>query len=585
MNLNCCYVDYSKRGDIELGIAKTEPCKEIKHRGKFADIYFLEQETSLVENSNFTVMVNGLVESFKSADKVLKIIEEIGIEETLKVVDGVFSLTVYDKSDEKLYISRDHFGVTQAYYYIDKDLLLFSNRLKAFKNCSLFKKEIDFNTLGQYLQHGYIVEPYTIFLNCYKVKSSHFLEIDLETKKISEYKYWDIVDFYNMPRLKLSEDEIIKTSEELLKKAIESKVGDSKKVGAFLSGGYDSSAIVSLLSLNQNCNLHTYTVGFFDKEVNEAPFAKKIADHLNVKHKEHYFSADDLKDLIKNFAKVYDEPIADKAALPSILISSLAKSDVDIIFGGEGGDEIFASSGFLKKYKLLNSIPFPIKYIASLALKLLPKSTRNEKWSKMLEQRNIENVIKYKDITQNFDTVDKLIISPLKERNIDFSDSKIDPFSHYLDRIFPLVIKSYVVNNLLPKIYFSTNHYNIQPRVPYLDRKFVEFLAQVDIDIKQNFCINKYILKKILQKYIPSELIDRPKKGFDVPVGELLKSELRDILNLYINRERIEKEGIFKVDEVLELKKRFLHSNSYYDEQNIWNILVFELWYEEWFSK
>jgi len=530
-------------------------------------------------------MVDGLVESFKSSQKVLEVIEEIGIEETLKVVDGVFSLTVYDKADEKLYLSRDHFGVTQAYYYKDKDLVLFSNKLKTFKNCSLFKKQIDFNTLGQYLQHGYILEPYTIFLNCYKVKSAHFVEIDLKTKDVSEYKYWDIVDFYNMPRLKLSEEEVIKKSEDLLKSAINSKVAGKKRVGAFLSGGYDSSAIVSLLSLNRDYDLHTYTVGFSDKEVNEAPYAKKIADHLNVKHSEHYFSADDLKDLIKNFAKIYDEPIADKAALPTILISSLAKSDLDIIFGGEGGDEIFASSGFLKKFNFLNSLPYPLKSIASFILKFMPNSTRNMKWSQMLSQKNTENIIKYKDITLDFEAVNRLITSPLKERSIDFSDSNITPSSHYLDKIFPLVIKSYVSNNLLPKIYFSTNYYNIQSRVPYLDRKFVEFLAQVDIDIKRKFGINKYILKKILQKYIPSELIDRPKKGFDVPVGDLLKNELRDILDLYINRERIEKEGIFEADEVLELKRRFLNSNSYYDEQNMWSILVFELWYEEWFSR
>jgi asparagine synthase (glutamine-hydrolysing) len=203
----------------------------------------------------------------------------------------------------------------------------------------------------------------------------------------------------------------------------------------------------------------------------------------------------------------------------------------------------------------------------------------------MLAEKNIENVIKYKDIIQNFDTVDKLIKAHIVQRDIEFDNSNLNSNSHYLDKIFPLMLKSYVSNNLLPKIHFAANYYDLQPRVPYLDRKFVEFLAQVDVRIKRKSDINKYILKKILNKYIPSELIDRPKKGFDVPVGKLLKNELKDLLDFYINKERIEKEGIFDVNEVLKLKRRFLNSNSYYDEQNIWNLLVFELWYEEWFSR
>jgi len=584
MNLNCSYIDYSKCAKLDLDISSKEPYKEIKYSGKYADVYFLAQKSSLFENENLILMIEGAIESFKSFEKLLALVEELGVKETLKTIDGVFSLTIYDKKSEKFYITRDHFGLTQAYYYQHADVALFSNTLKIYKNCSLFKKEIDFSTLGQYLQHGYIVEPYTIFLNCKKVRSAHFIEFDIKNRKSYENKYWDIVDFYNLPRVKLSEEEIIQKSEELLKSAIESKVNGSTRVGAFLSGGYDSSMIVSLLSQNRDIKLHTYTVGFSDDEVNEAPYAKKIADYFKIEHHEHYFCASDLKDLIEDFAKVYDEPIADKASIPTMLISLLAEDDVDIIFGGEGGDEIFASSGFLDKFKLLNTIPYPLRVMASSILKILPHTTRNIKWSYMLEQKNIENVIKYKDIVQNFNAVDKLIKAQIKQRDIEFDSTHINHNSHYLDKIFPLMLKSYVSNNLLTKIHFATKYFNLKPKVPYLDRKFVEFMAQVDVDIKRKEDTNKYILRKILDKYLPSKLIDRPKKGFDVPIGLLLKNELREFLDQYINRDRIVKEGVFEVDEVLELKRRFLNSNSYYDEQNIWNILVFELWYEEWFS-
>ena len=388
-----------------------------------------------------------------------------------------------------------------------------------------------------------------------------------------------------MPRVTLSEDEIIKKCQRVLKSSINAKVGTSKEIGAFLSGGYDSSLITAILNSDPSIKLHTYTVGFADSNIDEAPFAQKIAQYLKTKHTEYYFNAKLLKDLLDNFAEVYDEPLADKAALPTMLISKAASSEVELIFGGEGGDEIFASSSFLNKFNLINAVPYPARFIFSKALKLFPKSAKYIKWSKIFEQKNIENVLKYKDMTLSFSEVSKLIKTQIHEKPIDFSNSNINPASHCFDKIFPLILKSYVSDNLLTKISFAANAYHVSPKTPYLDKKFVEFLAQVDVKLKHKNESNKYILKKILENYLPLKLVDRPKRGFNVPVGEMLKNELRPVLDHYINEQRLEKEGIFDPKEVIKLKNRFLNSSSNYDEQNIWNILIFELWYEHWFNE
>jgi len=587
--MSYCYIDYSKQNAIELSVDKTDISKEIKIIGSYADFYFSiskgDTSTSLVEDSRFVLLVDGAIESKGiSPKKLLELLADVEIEEVLDRVEGVFSLILYDKSKELFYLSRDHFGLTPLYYYQQEDIVLFSNTLKAFKPISVFKKEIDFDSLGQYLQHGYILQPRTMFKDCYKVKSAHVVRFDLKTKVLDQEKYWDIVDFYNKPRVKMSEEAIIAKSEKLLKKAIKAKVGNSKKVGTFLSGGYDSSAIASILSVDKTTDLHSFTVGFNDSELDEAPFAQEIAEHLKVKHNEYYFNADYLERTLNRFAEVYDEPLSDMAAIPTMLICERSSQKADILFGGEGGDEIFASSSYMEKFNQINALPYPVKFIFSKVFKLFPGCDKCIRYSKMLEQKNIEDILNYKDMTLFFDKASKLIKAPIQEQPMDFSDSNLNPASHHLDKIFPSILKSYVNNNLLPKVSFAARAYHVSVKIPFLDRKFVEFLATVDLKLKQKNSTNKYILNKILNKYLPNKLIDRPKKGFSVPAGEILKNELRYILDQYINEERLTKEGIFNPNEVMKLKKIFLNSNAYIHDKNIWDILIFQLWYEHWYK-
>ncbi len=206
-----------------------------------------------------------------------------------------------------------------------------------------------------------------------------------------------------------------------------------------------------------------------------------------------------------------------------------------------------------------------------------------EKLSKMIAEKNIEYSWKYQDMTLSSTDIKKLINFPIKEIEMDFEDLKIDNLNS-LNKVFLFMFRSYVTDNLIVKLTYAAKNYNLKPKVPYLDREFVEYLSTIDIKIKQKNSQNKYILREILKEYLPLKLLDRPKKGFATPAAQMLKSDSREFLDRYINEEKIKKEGIFNPYEVMKLKRDFLTSNSHYHAQNIWNILIFELWYEEWFS-
>ncbi len=592
MDLSYCYIDYGKSPHKSLQLSDTKLQLEYSFETENAILYFgISQQTStlqLEENAQFIILRSGHVESNLS---LLAVLREKTIQACLEELEGIFSFVIFDKYTKRVYLTRDSMGIRPLYYYQKEDFILISNKMGLFRECEAFEKKINYQALGQYFQHGYIQQPYSIILDCHKVKAAHYVTFDLTTKQQYSTKYWDIADFYNLPRVTESEASIIEKTQALLSQTITQKVNNQKHIGSFLSGGYDSSTIVALIkSLTKN-NCHTFTAGFHDQKVNEAPYAKRIANYLKSEHHEYYVDAGDLELLLKDVTKVYDEPIGDKAVLPTMLIFEAAsKEGIEMIFSGEGGDEIFAASGFMSKFQFLHTIPYPLRLLISKLLKLSVKlghkeRRRCEKWANMFAEKEIAHILKYKDITLSFSDIQKLLLVEMKEQPLDFSDTHFTTSTHYIDAIFALILKSYVSDNLLTKITSASHYYNHAVSMPYLDTKVLTFLAQVDYNLKSKNGTNKYILKQILSQLLPSSLIERPKKGFSVPVAKMLKNELRTLLDDYINPERIQEEGILNVDEVMKIKSQFLASDSYYDEQNIWNLLIFELWYDEWFNK
>lgn len=532
---------------------------------------------------------NYTFESDSDTEVILKAYHRWGIKAVDKF-NGMFAITIYNKENKKLVFIRDRAGVKPFYYYNYKNLFLFSSELKSFHEHKEFKKEIDLDSVATFLQFGYISEPSSIFKNTYKLRAGHYLELDIKTQTLEEKKYWDVIDFYNMPKFEISEDEAILETEKLLKSAFEYRMVSDVPVGVFLSGGYDSSIVTAILQSERKEKLKTFTIGFYEEKYNEAPDAKKIAEHLGTDHVEYYCTEREALEIFPQLCEIYDEPFGDSSAIPTILVSKIARKNVTVSLSADGGDEIFGgyskylmnlekqsnimkniknltgvtpinkTAHFIQNNGLIKDIYFENKvakltYEDSLELqKLIPYFS-----TPLLNEKLIKGY-KYKRINTNFDDLDKLS----------------DTLSSF-DKMFAIDYKTYMCDDILQKVDRATMSVSLEGREPLLDHRIIEFVSRLPIDMKIKNGDKKWLLKQITHKYIPKEIMDRPKKGFGIPIEKWLKGELKEYIERYLSKEC---ETVLDDRELAKIKGQFYLGRV--NPTLIWNILVFQMWYKKW---
>ncbi len=519
----------------------------------------------------------------------------------LKAIDrfnGMFAISIYDRKLNKLFLIRDRSGVKPLYWYYDNGILLYASELKSFHKHPDFKKEIDINSVALFLQLQYIPEPHSIFKNCYKLRAGHILEIDIKTQKIKEIEYWSVVDCYNKPKLDISEDEAIIECEKLLKSAFSYRLVSDVPVGIFLSGGYDSSTVTALLQSQRGEKLKTFTIGFYEKGFDEAPYAKKVAQHLGTEHCEYYCTQKDALDIIPKLSSIYDEPFGDVSAIPTTLVSQLAKKEVSVSLSADGGDELFAGydkyTRTLEYYKNFSKIPNFLKTpLTNMMGAIDPNkilffkdtfnfTTRYEKIINMLKAENILDVMKYTSFYCTFDNANILLNNKAKilKTNFDKSDL-LNNLNDEINSMLAIDYKTYMMDDILTKVDRATMSVGLEGREPFLDYRIIEFIATLPSDLKYKNGVKKYMLKEIAHKYLPKELMDRPKMGFGVPIHEWFKDELKEYFLHYLSYERLEREGIFDAKEVVRVRDKYL-AGERQNIANLWSILMFEMWYERW---
>jgi asparagine synthase (glutamine-hydrolysing) len=536
---------------------------------------------------------NYIFKSNSDTEVILKSYDKWGIK-AINKFNGMFAIAIYDKKLEQLFLIRDRAGVKPLYWYWENNNFLFSSELKSFHKYSEFKKEIHINSLALYLQYGYIMQPHTIFKKTYKLHSGHYLKIDLKTKKIQEQEYWNVLNFYNKPKLKITESEAIIKIEKLLQSAFEYRMISDVPVGVFLSGGYDSSLVTAIIQNQRNKKLNTFTIGFHEKGFDEAVYAKKVAKELGTNHKEYYCTQKDALEIIPELAKIYDEPFGDSSAIPTILVSKMAKENVTVSLSADGGDEIFAGytkyDTSLKYFQRNSKIPNIFKRLIYNIMNIInPEyipilnntynfATKYEKAKNILKAKNISEIMKI--ISQQFtdEQINNLLKSNIEHLRTDFDNSILDDD---INQMLAIDYKTYMNDCILTKVDRASMSVNLEGREPLLDHRIIEFMAQLPGKLKYNHGNKKYLLKQITHKYLPKDLMNRPKKGFGVPLTEWFKDELQDFFYIYLNKERLDKEGLFNVNEVLKLRDDYLKGNQKNIKQ-LWFILMFEMWYEEW---
>jgi asparagine synthase (glutamine-hydrolysing) len=506
---------------------------------------------------------------------------------------GMFSFVILNKKDKSITLFRDRAGVKPLFYYWDGNFFLFASELKTFHEFKQFKKEINLNAVNLYMDFGYVPSPFCIFKNCNKLQPGHILRFNLITKNYSIYKYWDVNDYYNKPKLNISYNEAKEKVEALLKSAFEYRMVADVPIGVFLSGGYDSTAVAAILQNGRQEKIKTYTIGF-EIGQNEAPFANEIAKHIGTDHTEVYCSTKDALDIIPDLPYYFDEPFADSSAVPTILVSRIARKHVTVILSADAGDEIFAGYNYYRSFQktasLLLVVPYSIRRIAGFCIKIvyqfMPESSLKLRLNRLVEALRADNrslpFILHKSYFKLPGYIRNKLFSINVIKKMRADDIHPVSFDEVLSVALAIDYKMYLQNDILTKVDRATMSISLEGREPFLDHRIVEFVAQLPYEYKFGD-IQKRILKDIVHKYVPKAILDRPKLGFEMPVSEWLKKELSYLLDDYLNEEAINKSGIFDPAYVRNLHCKFL-KDKVKDPLLIWKLLQFQMWYKKWMN-
>ena len=520
--------------------------------------------------------------------------------DALKQFIGMFSFVIFDKQEEKLFCCRDRAGVKPFFYYWKDGFFLFGSELKAILANPGFHKELEIKAVGSYMQFGYVPAPLCIFKNTSKLLPAHSLLLDLKSRKISTTKYWDVYDCYNQEKLDISIGDAVIETEKILEKAFNYRMVADVPVGVFLSGGYDSSCLVSLLQKNKSRKIKTFTIGFEDEKLNEAKYAREIAAILGTDHHEHYCSEKDALNVIPDLPFFYDEPFGDSSAIPTILVSKMARQTVTVALSADAGDEIFGGydryEWMLKYYRKMNAIPsFARKggagLLSSLALFELPAYRNNhifkkkyEKLTSILKDPGPQNI--FMGATVDFTESEKNNLFLEKPEPFDSAHYSKALLADYFDPLTYAMAKdyqTYMVDDVLQKVDRATMSVSLEGREPFLDQHIIEWVAKLPVEYKIYNGQRKYILRKIVHQYVPEKLMDRPKMGFAVPVNNWLRGVLEPLVDEYLSESYIRKQKIFDyqyiervVNSYFEVKKE----NDY----KIWYLLMFQMWYARWMN-
>jgi len=484
---------------------------------------------------------------------------------------GMFAFVIFDKKKNEIFCARDRLGIKPLYYFWDGKNFAFASELKALLSFSFVKKEIDLKSLSLYMQFQYIPAPRTIFKNIFKLNQAHFLI--LKNNRLEKNRYWNIHKFFNFDKLNISENEAIEELEKLLKSSISYRMISDVPIGSFLSGGIDSSVVSSIMQSLSNKPIETFSMGY-----NEAEFAKEIANHLGTNHNELYVTPNDAKNIIPDLSKYYDEPFADSSAIPTIMVSKLARRKVTVALSGDGGDELFGGYTRYNWMEKFQSVPKIFRPILSLGLKYSPKM-HHKKAAALFSWDNPED--QYRSLANIWHKFEL-------EKLINFDIYKDNPTSKYFfknksltENLMFVDMHFYMVEDILTKVDRASMSVSLEARVPLLDHRIVEFALKLPIEYKIKNNKGKYILRKVLEKYVPKEMFERPKSGFAIPLKEWLRDDLYDWMNDKLSSNQLSKHNLFKEDRIKFMIKQ--HKTKKYDyHYQLWTLLMFQDWYDRY---
>ncbi|MBU2472962.1 asparagine synthase (glutamine-hydrolyzing) [Patescibacteria group bacterium] len=515
--------------------------------------------------------------------------EEKG-EDFLKELNGMFALALWDEKRKKLILARDRMGQKPLYYSLINNTLIFGSELKALFHHPLIKKDIDFNSLNKYLIYEYVPTPQTIIKGVNKLEPGHFLVY--QNNQLKKSSYWNI----KFNQLENQKDYLTKF-EELLEDSVKKRLISDVPLGIFLSGGIDSSTIAYYAQKNSNQKIKTFSIGFEDKSFDESDYTNQAAKFLDTEHYHQNFTPNDLLNSINQIAKINDEPFADASIIPTYLLSKFTRESVTVALSGDGGDELLAgypTFQALKFAKAYHHIPNLFREIIQKTANLLPVSHDNFSFDFKVKKTlsgyeyplEIQNQIWLGAFTPKENK--NIFLSEISNQiNFNQSFSETDQFIEQTkkesleNRIIYLYLKQYLADDILTKADRASMFTSLEVRSPFMDYRLVEFFNSLPYNLKLKGWKTKYVLKELMKDKLPRNIINRPKKGFGIPVAKWINKELKDFTLDLLNESDIKKQGIFNYSEIKKILDEHLNKKADH-RKKLWTLLMFQQWYQEW---
>ncbi|WP_413520999.1 asparagine synthase (glutamine-hydrolyzing) [Psychrobacter glacincola] len=535
-----------------------------------------------------------------------------GIERALQSMIGMFAIALWDKQEKILTLAKDRMGEKPLYWGWQGNSLFFSSELKALKSHPVFKADINRDAITLLLRHNCIPAPYSIYQGIKKLRPGYWLQLPLakiEAAKTTIPKaYWSFntaVETGLENPFTGSPEQAVDVLESALVESIGSQMQSDVPLGAFLSGGIDSSTIVALMQAQSERPIKTFTIGFEDEGYNEAVHAKAVAKHIGTEHTELYITPKDALSVIPKLSSIYCEPFSDSSQIPTFLVSQLASQHVTVALSGDGGDELFGGyNRYLMAQHVWNKnrkLPRPMRRFASGMLTalapnswdtvfktfnpIIPERLRlsapGDKAHKLAGVLNIDSEQGfYQSLTSHWQQPEQLVIGA-KEPSALISDincwPQTDSFQHAM---MAMDAQTYMVDDILVKVDRAAMANSLETRVPMLDHRIVELAWKMPLDYKIRNGEGKWLLKQVLFRHVPRQLIERPKMGFSLPLHDWLRGSLRDWAEALLDEKLLLKQGYFYPAPIRMMWKEHL-SGKYNHQDQLWNILMFQAWLEK----
>lgn len=529
------------------------------------------------------------VEAFRGTsdtEVLLEAFEAYGVKEAISLCKGMFAIALYDQKEQVLYLLRDRIGEKPLYYGQVGESFAFASDIGSLAVMEGFDNPINTAVLDLYFIHGYIPAPYSVYEGIYKLEAGTILKIKLPfngLKSAEVEAYWSIKETAKKGQENLfkgSAEEAADELERLLKEAISEQMVADVPVGAFLSAGIDSSTVVALMQSLHKGKVKSFTIGMEEKDYNEAVYAKEIARHLGTDHTELYITEEDAKAVIPKLADMFGEPFADSSQIPTYLVSKMTRDHVTVSLSGDGGDELFCGytsyASVERIWNKMKNIPYFIRKPCSELIihSPLAKKPIYRIKGKLLGAKGPSDLY-----ISSYETDPLTKQISLDDRTCSYKYSVYDP--KYLKEtnhnIMLMDMLMYHPDDILVKVDRAAMAVSLETRVPMLDKDVVEFAWTLPIDYEREGQTGKKVLRDVLYRYVPKEMMERPKKGFSIPIEKWLRqSELREWAESLIDRKTLKQQGILNPDIVWKIWKDFIDRGEW--RIQIWYILMFQEW-------